>query len=79
MKIIIGDCSLVNVYKGEYEGRAFYQAWFLDNGYTIKLSCSQAFYDTFKPKLKDHDVLKLKEGLPAEYREYGDKKRIKLI
>lgn len=79
MKIMLDDCSLVNVFKGEYEGNTYYQAWFLDNGYTIKLACSQAFYETFKSQLKDKDVVHLKSGLKAEYREFGDKKRIKLV
>lgn len=78
MKVIIKECDLIRVQKGVYEGNPFYSAVFLENGYPVKLSCSKAFHDSFKDKLQDKNILQLHD-VQAEYREYGDKKRLKIV
>lgn len=78
MKIVISNCDLIRVQTGEYEGNKFYSAVFIENGYPVKFSCSKAFYDSFKDKLVDKPMIQLHD-VQAEYREFGDKKRIKLV
>lgn len=78
MKIVFDSLVCVRVNKGEYEGQPYYRAFFLENGYTHKFSCSKAFYDTVSNELKNKQFVTLK-NLPAEYQEFGDKKRIKII
>ena len=38
MKLVFDDMFLINVFKGDYEGKPYYQATFLENGYTFRSS-----------------------------------------
>lgn len=80
MEIKIKELMLVNLTsrKSEKSSKVYYNAVCLNNGFPVRLSCSEAFYNAFSKKLADEKILTL-HNVDAFVSFYKDVVRINLI
>lgn len=80
MEIKIKEIMLVNLTsrKSDKSDKIYYNAVCINNGYPVRLSCSEAFYNAFNKKLSDEKILTL-HNVDAFVSFYKDDVRVNLI
>lgn len=77
MKIKIDNLSLISVRSKVYEGKTYYFATLLENGFVASCSCSQEFFDKYKTETRKGPVAI--SGQIADLGFYKGTAKIKLI
>lgn len=77
MKIKIDNLSLISLREKAYEGKPYYFASILENGFVSSVSCSKEFFDKYKTDCRSGPVAI--SGQIAELGFYQGKSKIKLI
>lgn len=79
MEIKIKELMLVNLgSRKSNNGKVYYNAVCIHNGFPVRLSCSEAFYNAFSKKLADEKILTL-HNVDAFVSFYKDVVRVNLV
>ena len=80
MEIKISELILVNLTarKSEKTEKTYYNAICIVNGYPVRVSCTEAFYNAFNKKLSEQKTLTL-HGVEGKIAFYKEETRVTLL